>query len=508
MREDLDTQQEKEEIMAEGPEPSFCMGPNCLRIPMRLFSLNRERLCERLRAREDVPHNAFVVLQGGEQLQRYCTDSDVLFRQESYFHWLFGVTEADCFGVVEVDTARAVLFFPKLPEDYATWLGQIYPLEHFQKKYMAEELHYTNEVAQVLQKKNASMLLTLRGQNTDSGSICREACFEGIGSFKDIINNSILHPEIMECRVIKTPMEIEVLRYTNQISSIAHCEVMRAIRPEMKEFELESLFQHVCYARGGMRHVAYACVCATGHNAATLHYGHAGEPNTKTLRDGDMCLFDMGGEYCCYASDITCSFPCNGKFTEDQKTVYRAVLKANRAVMAVAKPGVCWVDMHKLAETVALEELVRAGLLKGEVEAMMQVRLGAVFMPHGLGHFMGCDTHDVGGYPQGVERIQQPGLKSLRTARVLQEGMCITIEPGIYFIDHLLNKALSDPTQNCFINRDVLQRFRGFGGVRIEDDVVVTSSGVELLTNVPRTVEEIEAWMQRGEKTWPPPHCS
>ena len=111
-------------------------------------------------------------------------------------------------------------------------------------------------------------------------------------------------------------------------------------------------------------------------------------------------LFDLGGEYYCYASDITCSFPANGKFTPEQKGIYNAVLKSNRAVMSAAKPGVCWVDMHKLAERVVLEELCKVGIIKGDVEAMMKVRLGAVFMPHGLGHFMGIDVHDVGGYPE------------------------------------------------------------------------------------------------------------
>ena len=121
-------------------------------------------------------------------------------------------------------------------------------------------------------------------------------------------------------------------------------------------------------------------------------------------------------------------------------------------------------------------------------------------MPHGLGHLMGCDVHDVGGYPEGVERREEPGLRSLRTARVLQAGMVITIEPGIYMIDHLLDKALADPRLACFFNREVLQRLRGFGGVRIEDDVVITASGAELLTQVPRTVEEIENWMKGGKK--------
>ncbi|MBN3290795.1 PEPD dipeptidase, partial [Polypterus senegalus] len=208
-----------------------------------------------------------------------------------------------------------------------------------------------------------------------------------------------------------------------------------------------------------------------------------------------MCLFDMGGEYYCYSSDITCTFPANGSFTTDQRAIYEAVLKSSRAVMAAIKPGVSWPDMHRLADRIHLEELTKIGILQGNVDEMVKVHLGAIFMPHGLGHLLGIDVHDVGGYPEGVERINLPGLKNLRTARLLQERMVLTIEPGIYFIDHVLDKALADPAQSCFIKNEVLQRFRGFGGVRIEDDIAVTSTGMELLTCVPRTVEEIEAFM-------------
>ncbi|XP_050956544.1 xaa-Pro dipeptidase [Labeo rohita] len=116
-------------------------------------------------------------------------------------------------------------------------------------------------------------------------------------------------------------------------------------------------------------------------------------------------------------------------------------------------------------------------------------------MPHGLGHLLGIDVHDVGGYPEGTERVDEPGLKSLRMGRVVQERMVLTVEPGIYFINHLLDEALNSQKQCGFINNDVLARFRGFGGVRIEDDIAVTADGVELLTCVPRTVEEIEAFM-------------
>lgn len=333
------------------------------------------------------------------------------------------------------------------------------------------------------------------------------------------MNNVDLHPAISECRVFKTPLELDVLRYTNKVSSEAHKEVMRRIRSGMKEYQLESIFQHYAYFVGGARFMSYSCICASGNNGATLHYGHAGAPNNKTILDGDMCLFDMGAEYCCYASDITCSFPVKGKFTEDQKIIYNAVLKSSRAVLAAVKPGVCWVEMHKLADRIHLEELVKHGLLKGDVNEMMEKRLGAIFMPHGLGHFLGIDTHDVGGYLSHCPaRSELPGLKSLRTARVLAENMVLTIEPGVYFIDALLDKALKDPEVSKFFVPDVISRFRNFGGVsslvhklemslivwhlqvRIEDDIAVTATGAELLTDVPRTVEEIEQLMAEGQK--------
>ncbi|KAM9544645.1 xaa-Pro dipeptidase-like isoform 2-T2 [Salvelinus alpinus] len=417
----------------------------------------------------------------------------MLFRQESFFHWAFGVTEADCYGAIDVDTGKSILFVPKLPESYATWMGEIHPREYFKEKYAVDEVQYTCNIADVFSKMKLGALLTLRGQNTDSGSICREASFEGISQFQ--VNNTLLHPVIVECRLTKTDMELEVLRYTNRISSEAHKEIMKHVRPGQKEYEMESLFQHYCYSHGGMRHTSYTCICGTGNNGSVLHYGHAGAPNDKTIDDGDMCLFDMGGEYYCYSSDITCSFPANGKFTPDQKAIYEAVLKSSRAVMAAIKPEVKWTEMHRLADRVHLEELVKIGILRGSVEDMLQVHMGSVFMPHGLGHLLGIDVHDVGGYPDGIERVNEPGLKSLRMGRLVQERMVLTVEPGIYFINHLLDQALANPAQSCFINNEVLTRFRSFGGVRIEDDIAVTASGMELLTCVPRTVEEIEAFM-------------
>lgn len=149
----------------------------------------------------------------------------------------------------------------------------------------------------------------------------------------------------------------------------------------------------------------------------------------------------MGGNYYGYAADITCTFPANGKFTADQKMVYEAVLKANKAVAKAAKPGTSWVDMHVLAVSTVLEALKEAGLLKGDVPEMIEAGLGAIFQPHGLGHLMGLDVHDVGGYLTGnPSRPTGPrGTEKLRTARILEARMVLTIEPGCYFIDPVWN---------------------------------------------------------------------
>lgn len=196
----------------------------------------------------------------------------------------------------------------------------------------------------------------------------------------------------------------------------------------------------------------------------------------------------MGGNYIGYAADITCSFPCNGKFTPDQKLIYEAVYEANMAVQKATKPGVSWPDMHRLSEKIILTHLKRGGLVIGDVEEMLSAGLAAVFMPHGLGHLLGLDIHDAGGYLTNYPpRPTEPGISRLRTARVLEEGMVLTIEPGCYFNPILLEEAMNNERQKKFLVLEALERFKGFGGIRIEDDVVITKDGIEDLTKVPRT---------------------
>jgi len=291
------------------------------------------------------------------------------------------------------------------------------------------------------------------------------------------------------------------------------------LRPPLYEYQCESLFKHYTYYNYGSRFTAYTSICGCGPNSAILHYGHTGEPNSrKIIHATDHCLFDMGAEYQCYASDITCSFPANGTFTPKYKAIYESVLNAQRAVYDLMAPGVSYVECHIAAELEIVKGLYNIGIVQipaSELDAfglntpgmldkvrrdintkletlVRDHRLGAVFMPHGLGHLIGIDTHDVGGYlqdyidsatkqPVTPPRIDKPGLKSLRTARILQPNMVVTVEPGCYFIDHLLDEAFqSTNVLSNYLNQELINaEYRGYGGVRLEDVVTLISTKKE-----------------------------
>lgn len=468
------------------------MGPGTFQVPMSMHADARRRLVERLR-RRGVSDGAVLVLQGGAQPRKYDTDRELLFQQESFFQYLFGVKEPGCFGAIEVGSGRARLFLPRLPEEWGVWMGRIHPPEHFRGRYEVDAAHFVDELEAVLRGLKPERLLLLSGKNTDSGDVSAPARFPGIDVFPT--DTASLHPELVECRLLKSEAELALLRSVNLVSSAAHVEVMRRCRPGVYEYQLEAAFLHEIYAKGGCRFTAYTCICGCGPNSSVLHYGHQGAPNDHRLEDGQLFLNDSGAEYHGYASDVTCSYPVNGRFTSEQRGVYETVLRANRAVQAAMRPGVPWPDMHRLAERVIAEGLRDLGLLKGSLDELLAHHVPALFMPHGLGHLMGLDVHDVGGYPEGVPRIDEPGIRSLRCGRKLEAGMVITVEPGVYFIEALLGPALADPKLAPLLATDRLRRMSGFGGIRIEDDVIVTRTGSENMTQVPRSVEEIESVM-------------
>lgn len=472
------------------------MGPNTLEISPELYACNRQRLIERLQVK-DVINGSLVLLQGGQDVPICNSDVTYPFRQEPFFMWTFGVTDPLCYAALEIDTGTTHLFVPRYPEEFCVWMGPQLTFDEFRKKYGIANVYYATEIAEVLQSLEPTVLLLLHGCNTDSGLEMEPAHFDGIDLFD--LDTSTLYPEMSELRVVKTDYELEVINYVTELTAAAMRGILKYVKPGLMEYQCESEFLHFIYSMGGCRHAAFTSTCASGPNTAILHYGHAGMPNNGKLVCGEMCLFEMGASYFGYSTAIACSFPVNGKFTNEQRIIYESVLRVSHAVQNEARPGTSWSCMYILGNRILLSGLKDAGLLKGDISVMVTAGLGAIFQPYGLGHLIGMDVHDVGGYlPESPPRLKHPkGMERLRTSRILKKGMVLTIEPGCYFIDYLLDCAINDPLLQQFLVMDVINRFRTLGGVRIEDLFVVTEIGVKKLGEVPRTVDEIEDYMEK-----------
>ena len=313
--------------------PIYSLGLKTYRVPMALYELNRARLVQSMleiimneqqqlqekassssdEEQESLPRGV-ILLEGGKQTTRYDTDFEPVFRQESYFHWAFGVADADVYGAISLPSGDATLFIPQYGIDYEIFCGSSPDLEKTCSKYGIEnvlpidqlENFITSELAPADDGTDDAKLYLLSGLNSDSGNYAMPAHYDGIQKHER--NTKTLFEAIAEARVFKSQAEIELMRYTNWVSSMAHVEVMRYVEVGMMEYQLESLFQHYTYTHGGCRLMSYTCICACGPNPAILHYGHSGRPNDRLLRDGDMALLDMGAEYHCYASDITCRY--------------------------------------------------------------------------------------------------------------------------------------------------------------------------------------------------------
>ncbi|WP_313108547.1 Xaa-Pro aminopeptidase [Stutzerimonas nitrititolerans] len=266
-----------------------------------------------------------------------------------------------------------------------------------------------------------------------------------------------------DMRLYKSANEVKVMRHAAEISARAHVNAMRASRAGLREYHLEAELDYE-FRKGGAKMPAYGSIVAAGKNACILHY----RENDAALEDGDLVLIDAGCEIDCYASDITRTFPVNGKFSPEQKAIYELVLAANEEAFKHIAPGKHWNEAHEATVRVITAGLVELGLLEGDVEALIAAEAHKAFYMHRAGHWLGLDVHDVGDYKIGGEW------------RVLEPGMAMTVEPGIYIAAD---------------NQDVARKWRGIG-VRIEDDVVVTKTGCEILTGgVPKAVAEIEALM-------------
>ena len=297
---------------------------------------------------------------------------------------------------------------------------------------------------------------------------------------------------------MKDPYEVAQIRHANVVSGLAHRSILRCIGSMANESEIEGLFLNRCISLGA-KNQAYGIIAASGENAATLHYVKNNEP----FADRQLVCLDAGAEWNCYASDVTRTFPLHGEWpSAEARDIYRTVERMQEECIRRVKKGVRFLDLHLLAHEIAIEELLKLGILKGgSAREIRRSRVSTVFFPHGLGHHVGLEVHDVSarslmalGDNRAYRSVLVPTASwspCTLSAPALEEGMIVTIEPGIYFSRLALENARRLPLSK-FIDFEVVERYISVGGVRIEDDILVTANGYENLTTAPKGDEMLE----------------
>jgi Xaa-Pro aminopeptidase len=396
-------------------------------------------------------------------------DTHYRFRQDSDFYYLTGFDEPEAIAVIapgREENPYTLFVRPRDPER-EVWDGRRAGVEGAKEKYGADAAFPVAEFNEKLNELlNGVNNLYYRIGNGDPGldetviaqiKRMRSMGRRGISPPQAIIDTgSILH----EMRLIKSDEEIELMQRAADIAAEGHREAMKSARPGMMEYEVEALIEYI-FRRSGASAPAYTSIVGGGANATILHYIN----NDAPLRDGDLLLIDAGAEYHGYASDITRTFPIGRRFTEAQREIYELVLESQVACIEMSRPGVSIDELHQRSVEILTEGMVRLGLLKGEPAKLIEEEKYKQFYMHRLGHFLGMDVHDVGRYHISDE------------SRRVEPGMVMTIEPGLY---------ISPDT------KDIPEKYLGIG-VRIEDDILVTTDGNRVLSSkAPKHVEEIE----------------
>ena len=402
-------------------------------------------------------------------------DTQYRFRQDSDFYYLTGFEEPDSIAVVAPGREQKYTLFvrPRDPEQ-EIWVGRRAGVEGAKSEFGADEAYPVAEFETRLQDilDGADKLYFRLGSYPDLDN----TVIKQIAQMRSL-NRKPIHPPrtiidpatiIHEMRVLKSPDEIELMQKAADIAAEAHVEAMKTVKPGMKEYEVEAQIEQV-FRRRGASGPSYTSIVGAGANATVLHYIN----NDGELRDGELLLVDAGAEYKGYASDITRTFPINGRFSKAQREIYDLVLETQMSCVEMVRPGVTHDELKEHSVEMLTEGMVKLGLLKGEPKELIKEEKYKQFYMHGLGHLLGIDVHDVGIYYYDKQ------------SRALEPGVVMTVEPGIYVAPD---------------TKDIPEQYLGIG-VRIEDDVLCTADGPKVLTTgVPKNADEIEALMAKDHR--------
>ena len=459
---------------------------------------NRETYIRRRKKLKQNISDGIILLLGNVDSPMNYTDNPYFFRQDSSFLYFFGLDFQKLAGIIDTDSGEEIIFGDDVNIDDIIWMGpQIALKENSEKVGVIRTEPYKNlqsvvEMAISLGRKvhflppyraeNKLLLQELLGV-----SVSKQKAYSSLELIKAIVN----------LRSVKEVQEIEEIRKACTVGYQMHVTAMKMAKAGVGEQSIAGMLEGIANSGGGM--VAFPVILS--QNGETLH----NHDHSKILQNGRLLLVDAGAEIGShYASDFTRTMPVGGKFSQKQREIYEIVLAANNHGRELTRPGSTYLSVHLAAAEVIVSGLKALGLMKGDVKEAVASGAHALFMPHGLGHMLGLDVHDMEdlgqiyvGFDDEIRPADQFGNANLRMGRKLQPGFVITNEPGIYFIPALIEKWKSEKINTRFINFERLADYFDFGGIRLEDDILVTETGSEIIGDrIPVTADEVEDVMR------------
>jgi len=422
------------------------------------------------------------------------------FRQDSSFLYLFGLDEPDVAGVIDADSGEEILFGNEVTMDDIIWMGPQPALaEKAEWAGVKKSMQYDHLQSYIAEQKAKGRKIHYLPPYRDYNKILLSKLLsQSIDSVMNEVSESLIKA-VVALREIKEQCEIEEMDKAANIGYMMHYTAMKMAKTGMVEQELVGIMEGISISNGTMP--SFPIILS--QNGETLH----NHMHHQILTDGRLLVIDAGAETNShYASDFTRTIPSGGKFTQKQADIYTIVSTANNLAIDMARPGITYREVHLASAKVLAQGLINLGLMKGDADEAVAAGAHALFMPHGLGHQLGLDVHDMEdlgenyvGYNDQIVRATQFGLRSLRMGKELKVGHALTVEPGIYFIPALIEKWKRDNTNAEFINFDKLTAYYDFGGIRLEDDILITPNGCRLLGSkrLPITVEDVEKEMSK-----------
>jgi len=456
--------------------------------PPEIYIQRRKRL------RELVGKGVILFLGNKEVAMNYAANN-YPFRQDSCFLYYFGLDMPGLAGMIDCEMAGETLYGSDPTLEDVIWVGKSEPLQEKALRAGVSQVkpleRLDGDVFRVIaHSREVHYLPPYREQRR-----LQLAYYDNL-KYEEVDRNAshTLIRAVVAQRSVKDSYEIKEIENTmTSVTAESYAEALKVIRPGMKEYQVAGKLEGVILEKNCR--MAYPAICTI--NGQTLHNHFYG----NELKKGQLLLLDAGAESPMhYATDITRTYPVGGKFTSQQKDIYKIVLDAQLEAIKSIKPGKPYFEIHMAAALTITKGLKEMGLMKGNSEDAVNHGAHALFFPHGLGHMLGLDVHDMEdigedyiGYDDEFKRSDQFGTAYLRMARRLQEGFVVTVEPGIYFINPLIDKWHSEGRYRDFIDYRALTKFRNFGGVRIEDNVVVTEKGNRIIGKpIAKEVDEVE----------------